>query len=195
MAEGRKGAHWNRRQRNKGVEMVGVNTQHKAEKLVRSLQSAGCLEKAKTCFDCFSSCSCQVVLYSASLAPLPLRLPQSALWWITAGDSSSCRCSLSRGKLISSTVSSFWLEILWMIDNLQAPAFPSITRSSKELAACAHSITEECNKNLPERGKQTQQEDCGWSKFHLCTRHFFFMFRNNKARPAKAWCCRSDLKY
>lgn len=106
VAEGGKEAHWNRRQRNKGVEMIGVYTQHKTEKLVRSLQNAGCLEKAKTCFDCFSSCSCQLVLYSASLAPLPLRLPQSALWWITAGNS-SCRYSLNRGKLISSGVSSF----------------------------------------------------------------------------------------
>lgn len=38
VAEGGEEAHWNRRQRNKGVELIGVNTQHKAEKLVRSLQ-------------------------------------------------------------------------------------------------------------------------------------------------------------
>lgn len=137
--------------------MIGVNTQHKAEKFVRSLQNARCLEKAKTCFDCFRSCSCQLVLCSASLAPLPLRLPQSALWWFTAGNSSSCSCSLKRGKLISSGRSSFWLEILWMIDNLQAPGFSSIARSSKEHADCTCNITEECNKNLSEEGRKSNR--------------------------------------
>lgn len=61
-----------------------------------------------------------------------------------------------------------------MIDNLQAPDFSNIARSSKEHADCACNITEEWNKNLPERGKQTQQEDCAWSKLSLYQTTFPF---------------------
>lgn len=92
------------------------------------------------------------------LPPSPYAFPKvHALWWFTAGNSSSCSCSLKRGKLISSGRSSFWLEILWMIDNLQAPGFSSIARSSKEHADCTCNITEECNKNLSEEGRKSNR--------------------------------------
>lgn len=53
----------------------------------------------------------------------------------------------------------FWLEILWVIGNPQAPSSSSIAKSSKEWMQQASIVLQgNAIKHLPERQKQTQQE-------------------------------------